>query len=459
MKRILKIKFLVIFLSCWIFSSCEFDDNINVNPSTPADVTINAIWPAAQTGIAWVIGGEMVRINGILVQHFNGINAQQADNTEYLIRDADMDGMWRRMYHDSLNPLADIIKKSNEQDSPHNRGRAKILLALGLGNFTDGFGDIPYVEAFQADDGLLAPTYDNQQNVYNTINTLLDEGIADLEGPGGTLGQGPDQIYGQNLGLWVKAAKSLKARYALHLEKKNGNQAFEDALALLPEGISSNAEDFELYFGTATNEPNPQYQFTQDRAGNVEMGAFFVDLMVSQNDPRTEFFRQVDDNSNVVFAPGSYYTTINSQVVFMSYVEAKFIEAEAHLRKATPDLAASEAAFKAAVAASIQKITEASDDTYVDTYATYAGLTTPEERLERLMTEKYIAMYSQGIESWTDYRRTGFPVLTPNPNGSNGFNLNGEIPRRLPYPQTEVDLNPQTPITSPNLQTPVWWDE
>ncbi|MBX2840520.1 MAG: SusD/RagB family nutrient-binding outer membrane lipoprotein [Flammeovirgaceae bacterium] len=465
MKRIFKLKFLLLFTSFWVFSSCEFDEEINVDPSTPADVTLNAIWPAAQTGISWVIGGEIVRINGLLIQHFNGINAQQASNTQYLIRDADMDGMWRRMYHDSLNPLVDIIKKANEQDSPFDRGKAKVLLALGLGNFTDGFGDIPYVEAFKADDDLFAPTYNSQQEIYNTIQTLLDEAIADLEGPAGTLTPGYDRIFENDLGKWVKAANSLKARYALHLEKKNGSQAFDDALTLLSEGISSNTEDFEFIFGTASNEPNPQYQFSQDRGGNIEMGEFLIDQLESKNDPRTEFFREQSTDSdgnitdNKVFGSGSFYTKIDAPVVLMSYVEAKFIEAEAHLRKATPDLVASETAFKAAVSSSILKITGATDDAYIANYATYAGLATPEARLERLMTEKYIAMYSQGIESWTDYRRTGFPILTPNPNGSNGFNLNGEIPRRLPYPQTEVDLNPKTPITSPNLQTPVWWDE
>jgi hypothetical protein len=75
------------------------------------------------------------------------------------------------------------------------------------------------------------------------------------------------------------------------------------------------------------------------------------------------------------------------------------------------------------------------------------------------MTQKYIALYSHGLESWTDFRRTGYPAITPVPGGTNAFNLNGEVPRRLPYPQTEIDLNPSNvPITEPNFQNPFWWD-
>ncbi|MEM6738379.1 MAG: SusD/RagB family nutrient-binding outer membrane lipoprotein, partial [Bacteroidota bacterium] len=60
---------------------------------------------------------------------------------------------------------------------------------------------------------------------------------------------------------------------------------------------------------------------------------------------------------------------------------------------------------------------------------------------------------------WTDYRRTGYPELIPVSNGINSFNLNGEIPRRVSYPQSELDLNnDNVPIKDGNLQTSLWWD-
>ena len=59
-----------------------------------------------------------------------------------------------------------------------------------------------------------------------------------------------------------------------------------------------------------------------------------------------------------------------------------------------------------------------------------------------IMEEKYVALYAQGmVEIWTDYRRTGYPALTPNPDGVNGVNPSGVIPRRWIYPNDEKFSN------------------
>ncbi|MEQ9008617.1 MAG: SusD/RagB family nutrient-binding outer membrane lipoprotein, partial [Ekhidna sp.] len=161
---------------------------------------------------------------------------------------------------------------------------------------------------------------------------------------------------------------------------------------------------------------------------------------------------------STTFDAGTYYTNINAPVVMTSYTEMKFIEAEIELME-NNDIPAAEAALAEAIGASIAKLTGGSDAAYVAANSALAGLADNAARLEQIITQKYIAMYSNGIEPWTDYRRTGYPNLTPNPNGINSFNLNGEIPRRVSYPQTEIDLNnANVPIKDGNLQTPLWWD-
>lgn len=459
------IKYRIVLFAAFTFvvSACEFGDT-NVNPALPNDVSIQAIVPAAQAGMAFAIGGEMVRINGLFMQHFNGINAQQLDNSKYLVKSSDMDGVWRRLYANSLNPLITILRKADEQDATYHRGMARILIAHTLGTLTDGFGDVPYTDALQALDDKFFPAYDSQESVYQSIQQLLDQGIADMEGDAGTgpvLG-GDDLLFGGDVAQWVRVAKSLKTKYFIHTTKRDA-AAYTNVLNALDGTISSSAEDFEFNFGSGPNEANPQFQFSQDRGGNIEIGQFFFDLLNNQNDPRRSQFLIADPDAasgfKNEFNSGTYYSTINAPVVFMSFAEIKFIEAEAELM-GNNDPVAAEAALKEAVTASLQKITGQVDATYVDTYASFAGLTTTETQLERIMTEKYIALYSVGLESWSDFRRTGFPVLTPNPEGNNAFNLNGEIPRRLPYPQTEIDLNPDNvPTISPNFQDRFWWDQ
>ena len=55
------------------------------------------------------------------------------------------------------------------------------------------------------------------------------------------------------------------------------------------------------------------------------------------------------------------------------------------------------------------------------------------------------------MEPYHDYRRTGFPQITP----VTGF---AEIPLRIPVPTSERNTNPNTP-TNPGLFAPVWWDQ
>ncbi len=129
-------------------SACDFGDT-NVNPALPSDVSAQAITPAAQAGLAFSIGGEMVRINGLFMQHFQGINAQQFDNYKYLVKASDMDGVWRRMYQSSLNPLITILRKAEDEGSNHTAGMARVLIAMGIGHLTDMFGDVPYTAAWQ----------------------------------------------------------------------------------------------------------------------------------------------------------------------------------------------------------------------------------------------------------------------------------------------------------------------
>ncbi|MEO1098000.1 MAG: SusD/RagB family nutrient-binding outer membrane lipoprotein, partial [Bacteroidota bacterium] len=353
--------------------ACEFGDT-NVNPAIPADVSAQAIVPAAQAGLAFAVGGEMVRISGLFMQQFEGINAQQFDNYQYLVKASDMDGVWRRVYHNSLNPLVTVLRKAQDEDSKHTEGMVKVLIAHGIGSLSDMFGDVPYNDAFEGlTENNFFPTYDEQEDVYTTVQTLLDEAIMALEGDAGA---GPalgadDLMYGGDTDAWIRVAHSLKAKYYMHTSKVDAD-AYSNALSELGDGISSNAEDFEFIFGSGPNEANPQYQFSQDRGGNIQMDDTFVRLMLDLDDPRYNAFvvpiLQEDDNGVVVdtvfsFDVGTYYSMINSPVVYMSYAEMKFIEAEAELME-NGDITAAEVALQDAITASLSKIIGSVDAAY-----------------------------------------------------------------------------------------------
>ncbi len=462
MKNLKNIKVFIIALAMiGPISSCDFGD-INVNPAQPEEVSMAALMPNAQVALAWAVGGEFVRMSGLLTQQFEGINAQQEDNYQYLIREADTDGVWQRMYFNTLASADQIIRQADAANSPHYKGVAQVIMAYGILTLTDAFGDVPYTDAFGAIDGNFAPEYDTQQDLYGTIlPNLLNEAVTNLsasESLGGSPGN-DDLYFGGNLSSWITVANTLQMKIAFQASKVNGNSAYTAALALAPNAISSNAEDFEMIFGNSGNEVNPQFQFSQDRAGNIRMDANFASRF-SADDTRQPAF--INDDFELGANNSGYYSVSASPVSLLSYVEVKFMEAEAEMMQTASDLVAAKAALDEAVNASFMKITGAPTPAayQTDLDARWAAATTNAERLSVLINEKFIGCYSQSIVAWNDFRRVGLPVLTPNPNGVNAFNANGEIPRRLPYPQEERLLNlANIPMQTPNLQTRFWWDQ
>lgn len=90
-----------------------------------------------------------------------------------------------------------------------------------------------------------------------------------------------------------------------------------------------------------------------------------------------------------------------------------------------------------------------------------------EESLERIITQKWLAMFPEGMEAWSEYRRTGYPKIFPVVvNNSSGTIDTQEQIRRLPFPQTEYDNNSQNVQRAISLLggpdnggTHLWWDQ
>lgn len=450
-------------------TSCDFGD-INDDPGNPSEVTMPALMASSQGVMAYVLGSEVSRYNGMFTQHVTGIARQNLLITRYSLLESDIDGVWRfGLYGQALNDLNTIINLSAEQESPHYAGVSKVLMANGLGVITDLWGDVPYSEAFKGIENL-RPSYDKQEDVYASIHKLLDEAIVDLNKAENKVDLGGDDfIYGGDVSLWLKAAYSLKARYYNHLSNLPGQEqsSATSALTALQNGFSSNSESMKFVFGSSATSANPWFQFADQRNGDVVMCAFFVDLMNNLNDPRLPLFVDSNENGNyvgikagldTVSVPadgspsemGPFYASTNSPVPFITYVEAKFIEAEANLRAGNPLEAAN--AHNAAVIASLNEVTGTADAAYVTANASENAATIT---LEKIMTQKYIALFTNS-ETFTDFRRTGFPSLSPAENHENTVD---QILVRWPYPSSERLLNPNSTKVDDPLNTPVWWDK
>jgi hypothetical protein len=126
----------------------------------------------------------------------------------------------------------------------------------------------------------------------------------------------------------------------------------------------------------------------------------------------------------------------------ISFTELKFLEAEALLRNG--NLLEAELSMEEAVRSSMSYlgIDASATELYLSSHVNFTNHPTTENKLQKIIEEKYVSLYFQGaIEIWADYRRTGFPFLTPYEFGENELNPGGQIPQRLVYVSSEYSTN------------------
>lgn len=430
-----------------------------MNPNSPTEVPPNVMLPFNQNSLAELMVSTPQVMAGIFMQYYQGVDNHPLQVQAYRLDEAlYVDWDWNDYYDGPMINLRKMIDFASGSGAAHYEGIGKILMALCLGNVSSVWGDVPYSAALQ---GAVdqSPVYDPQQVVYESIQQLLDEGIIHMEADYEGLKPGSDDlIFGGNAAKWITTAYALKARYYMHLSKLRGQLDFdplEEALENALMGFASSGDDLVYEFGYSASEYSPFYSFT--RLNYIIPHPTFTGLMSALGDPRRDFLFK--KKFGVATLNGNFFTSPGSPAHMMTYHELKFIEAEARLRLDEDDPVLEET-FREAIRSSLVKICgQAVDSSVINAYVDANGVLQGsfDEKLSRLILQKYLAMFSS-IESWTDYRRTGYPDLVPNDGGDHNQNPGGAIPRRFAYPQTERLYNENFPELLPTLQDRFWWD-
>ena len=153
------------------------------------------------------------------------------------------------MYAGAMIDLKALIEEAESTGAAHIAGAAKICMAICIGHIVDTYGDAPYSTALQKTE---IATFDTGEELYATIQSLLDEAIVDLSGESTASPSNWDLIYaaaseaawiGDSAPRWIKTANALKARYHNHLSKVNATQSATDALAAIAAGSYTSNED------------------------------------------------------------------------------------------------------------------------------------------------------------------------------------------------------------------------
>ncbi len=492
----------IIFAGIAVASSCKKFLDINHDPdrilSTNAPVA--QLLTSAEMNLAFEGGSDLFRYTSLIAQQISGQASQPNQTYEYdryNITGSDENNVWSSIFATTLNDLELIIQQSAANGSPNYSGVAKILKAYEYSLLVDTFGDVPYSEAQQLDKNT-KPKYDDDAVIYPKLIQLLTEAIAEVSNTNSNLVPGSNSLifpgsFSTTKNNWIKLANTLKLRLFLHYSKLDPAFTLAQITTLVNSGapfMASNADNFSMAFNNLANQRNPYAQFETSRPNYLFANASIVDLMNAKADPRrASYFTAFPYGSNTYKgvlpgdAPTVNYSRIhtflrgaatgtptpNAQggitassltysgtapVRMVTFAEYNFIRSEAALRGAPGD---AQAFFTAGITASMQEagVSAASIATYLAANGTLAG--TFDQKLKQIIEEKYVALFGVSVEPWTDYRRTGYPLLTA---PSNRMTSVTNIPRSLFLPQSEIDLNPNAPAQkSADLQSRVFWDK
>jgi hypothetical protein len=509
MKKIYNYSFLLAAL-LMIHISCDQDfDEINTNKTAATSIDpvfqlnnaiINTSFPGSTLIYEIGIVQQIISPNsGVLT----GANYNQ-DNR------ASTEDLWQAYYRNVIRNTRDIISRTESVPERSNlMNMARILQAYAFMVLTDSYGDIPYLEGGAGYlKQIFFPTYDAQEAIYPDIIQELTEASAALSAAGRI--ETADILYGGDVVKWQKFANSLLLRAGMRLSKVNQTQAAQVVSAAFQAGvITSNADNAVMRHDA--NYLNPiGNTLNSTEAANFYMTEPFVDYLKSKNDPRlssiairymgaksgpeqtpaigsTAPANQVGmpmghDNGTIVAVAAakglaSFYdfsqvdrrrmVKTSAPMFFVTAAQTNLLLAEAkHRAWITTGTTTAEfynngvrahmeqlASYDAAAAVPAQAITD-----YLAANPLVAGT-----ELEQINTQYWVASFLNGPEAWANFRRSGFPNLTPNPFP--GKDITGQFIRRLTYPNSEISVNTENVnaaigrMGADDLDTRVWWDQ
>jgi hypothetical protein len=441
----------MLLLGVTLIASCKkgyFYEGINDDPSQLQKPIPSNLLPSLIQTTGYAYGGDASRYAANFMQQVTGAANQSFSASRYAVAADDVDNMWTAGLYGGgiMNNANSLINIATEMKQGHYAALGQILMAFNLGLATDLWGDVPYTEAFKGAANL-QPKYDTQEQIYTTLELLLNNAIASLgQSDGSPFQPGADDLlfYDEaakksDLEKWSRFAHSLKAKFYLHLAKKDKSY-YDKALTEAVLGFKQGENAGVLFSGASVTSQGPWFQFN-DQRGDISFTGHIYDIMATANDPRLAVYSDGEEGL------GSMYGSDKGvRIYLMSYDELKFIEAECQFQRNAQDKAAAATAYNAANKGNL--IRTINNDAYAATIEKTAGNIT----LADIMTQKYISLFLSP-EVWTDWRRTGLPALVA-PEGSA---LGGQLPRTLPYPSGEQRYNSNAPRNTSMLKR-VWWD-
>ena len=479
-------KKLIIILSVVLFfTSCEKFLDINENPNYPTDVSAELLLTSSQAAITNIYCADWGLIGSFWSQHWaqNNTSSQYKIYESYAISSNTnvIERSYRHMFIDGLSDNEIFMKKVQEDENWGAYLIGAVIKAYGFQYLVDLYGNVPYTEAFLGAEKL-NPAIDKGENIYANIYELLTDALSkDFSSYVPEIYENNDLLFEGSIDDWAAFANSLRLRILLRQYDANTTFARNEITTLLADMEAGNIFllDKDVMFDNfedADSKSNPLYESDQrqlNTTNNIKACATFTSYLEANSDPRLDVLFTPVDGKYLGLVTGSYNVPstefeapklIASPVIeatmpvyWMTYAESELLIAEAYLRLGNTEKA--QEFYESGVTESFTRMDAEIGELLTGAYA--FPTTGFDNQLKAIIMQKWVdaADGGRGIESHIERVRTGYPEeSTISDQISEGYTLpdnyipgtliyskkgtsGGVLPRRFPYPDSELNFN------------------
>jgi hypothetical protein len=466
------------FLSFVLFTGCdEGFEEFNVDPNNSTAVPAHLLLGGPQriymnTMYSAQYGGDM---GACWAQQWSKV--QYNDEARYVPRRGVIDDIWDVMYADVISESKAMYDLAGAEGNNSLKGAGLVMQAVAYQTLVEFYGPIPLTQAIDGNN--LQPAYDSESVVYEGIIQMLSDASTLLASGKGTITASSDLFYGGNVSNWIKLANSLKFRALMRISSTKNVSG--DLQALMGKMFTSNADNAQISYLSAAPDANPIWETIVDgNRAEYKINSVMVEMLTSLNDDRLAVYAGENASGNIVGKPsgfgvqttlpnedlgytyanisplGEKYLTATLPGVLMSYSQLSFLIAEA----------ANEGYISGGITSALDWYKKGITASFEFNGLSASGylaqptldFTTNADARAKIATQEWIALFGQGFESWTEWRRNKIPLLAPAAES-----LIDQIPSRLFYPTTEPSLNKESydagvqELGGDNLTAPLFW--
>lgn len=435
--------------------------------------------------------------------------AGNEDNDCYKLYRQWYNSPFNNAYTEVMQPWQSIVENTDET-SPA-RALATVVKVFGMSRIADKYGPIPYSKFGTG----IHVAYDSEKDVYYRFFEELADAIDVLTGYDSRTSEpymeSYDYIYNGNVKSWIKFANTLRLRLAMRISYVDEAKARTEATAAIDHtvGLMTSSSDNAILKQSASFSFLNEWWEAFESFNDFRMSATMDCYLQGLQDPRLSCYFKVASGDGAYHgirngqtnrnqgawqdAASSMNVAQNDNVCWMDAAEAYFLLAEAKLRLNLGGKTVQEC-YEEGVRTSFSSKGATGADTYLadDTNVPSPSFADPtsgrsvdvsgmvsklavkwdesasdNEKLERIMVQKWIALFPDGQEAWSEMRRTGYPgIVTIATNASGGEVPSGELISRLKFPTTEYSDNGENTQAAVSLLkegrdvagTRLWWD-